>query len=460
MAPNIEFSIRWDPEAAGITDPALARTWSQFLLTCDGRIVTEYADREAANALQSHLFISPLPLAEWALHRWHDLLDAPREPAEGDAESRREWRRRHAWRSGREGMGFPDLTTSRRGADVVFAWQPGPPLEGVPVRFLGEGEVCVSRDAAEASLAAFIGTLAHRLQDAGDPRSLEFCGAWGRFGRMPAEERRFRSMVARLGIDAEDLSEALGRLLKAWAALGELRDVQPVFGALLDAADPDRLEADKAWAESLWARCERSKAAPKPLRDLRERLADLDPVARSRDPRPWRTGWSRAIATREASSSLGRKGRIPADTLAAFLYGECGLARAQVRTAELPEPSLDGAVAWASGKAPVFHLSSQTRENARRFRLARDLHEVLFVGDPERPYARVASSCLAGSLSEANAFAAELLAPVKTVEVLLEGSRVADEKRVISIARGLKVDEPVVRHQIRNHGLATLTPVL
>lgn len=69
----------------------------------------------------------------------------------------------------------------------------------------------------------------------------------------------------------------------------------------------------------------------------------------------------------------------------------------------------------------------------------------------------VDSPLLPGELSEANAFAAELLAPVKLLRQLAPPSGIWGVQHRARVARALKVSPKIIDHQIENRQLGVLT---
>ena len=88
--------------------------------------------------------------------------------------------------------------------------------------------------------------------------------------------------------------------------------------------------------------------------------------------------------------------------------------------------------------------------------MARDLYFFAFGGPVEEPFARVVSRRVAGSSSIANAFAAELLAPIEAVKELVGTRRSMDTFELGEVAASLQAPTSCVRHQVENHRLASV----
>jgi hypothetical protein len=94
---------------------------------------------------------------------------------------------------------------------------------------------------------------------------------------------------------------------------------------------------------------------------------------------------------------------------------------------------------------------------ARRFRLARSLYYFLIDSDRNRERLVADSPLVPGRLSEANAFAAELLAPVERLAQLAPADGVWTMGILRNAARALSVSPRVVAHQVENRGLGVLS---
>jgi Zn-dependent peptidase ImmA (M78 family) len=355
-------------------------------------------------------------------------------------------------------MAFPELVTSARaGGRVLFRWTPDVVhLPGVPVRFLQSGEVVVPREEAEGFLAGqLLEPIARRLDGGSDPRATSFASAWRTQMAMNAHERRSRVLLARLGLDEGD---PLAGDLAGWLAGLARHGLNPILDALLDAAEPASVKADQPWAEEVWRVCEGAPAIPSRLRVLRDRVGARE-ANRDSAPMeaPWKVGWRRAALLREATGWKTTEFSPPATQLTSVLKEACALDASRFAMVDtLDDPAIDGAVAWSRGKSPTVVFARKWSQKARLFRMARELHGILFEGAPDEPFARIASAYLPGDLSRANAFAAELLAPMEAVRRLLHGQGCVGDDVLREVASVLRVSPQVVRHQIENHHLAVM----
>ncbi len=457
MGLGLNFEIEW-LDAPGVSDSALRRTWARFVLrngARDGSAITECADPTAAEAVRPSVYGSLLPMGEWILRCWPYLLAERREPGPQPTTQRR-WRARHAWRSGREGMAFPDLLTVPHRERVVFGWRPDPgPLPPGSVRFLSEGEVLLPPAAARDILVRLLKTLVGRLAGLDDPRAHEFVAAFEHFYGLSDAERRRREIVARLGLSPEEVDAGLDRLVDSLASA----PCDPITEALLDAADPHFLAVDCQAARRWWRACEEGEAFPRVLGRLREELGDAE-GGPSRLVPPWEVGWRRAQALRAhlkgALRGFVSDGDPPARHVERLVDTLVGNGGQRVRTRRLEDPVLDGVVAWAAQRAPLVVITRRCGRAGRAFRLARELYALLYEGDPASSFARIGNISAHRALSEANAFAAEWLLPVESLRRDLGGAQGVSDLEVLRVARRWMVAPQLVGHQVRNHRLATV----
>jgi hypothetical protein len=447
---TLNLELEW-LDAPGVLDPALACSWSRFALFANGSTVTQCSDEKAAGAVRVSIYGSLLPLAEWALTYWYHLLDGRRE-APNYPSLQRSWRLRHAWRAGRDGQAFPNLMTHRQGSEVAFTWhRDEKPMLGTTVQFLQDGELRLTRDQAESVLSEQLMTvLSRRLDDLRDPRAEAFCQAWRAHLAEPTNRRQLRQLIGRLDLEEDQLSPTMRSLIVRLAN----KSLDPVVDAVIDAADPDCLAEDTKWAAAIWRECEQSPPWPQAMRSF---LAKVESLKEAPKSRRWEVGWKRAQAVRELAPNLKPNGHVPAEALSGFmknLLDEPGADLQRIHPSR--DRAIDDVVAWAPDRRPTFVMARDRSEAAKNFRLARDLHAVLFEGEPGQSFARVASNYLSKSLAEANAFATELLAPVSLIEKKLGSEKWISHKTVEQIAEELAVQPQIVSHQIENHQLGTV----
>lgn len=229
--------------------------------------------------------------------------------------------------------------------------------------------------------------------------------------------------------------------LQALAAHG----LDPVSEAFLGIAEPDEVQVWTQLGADLWARCNAETEAPAGWLALREALRASEEALRST---PWTRGWSAARAFRSAMK--WNEAEAPPD-----LEPAIGFSLDAARVEDRLRGSDDSLVAWGPGRRPVRARGVARRSEAReRFLFARDLYPLLFEAEPARAHARYLSSGDAGTNPIANAFAAEVIAPVEAVREALGKQVWLDDDQLAALARRLRAPTGCVRHQIRNHRLA------
>ena len=105
----------------------------------------------------------------------------------------------------------------------------------------------------------------------------------------------------------------------------------------------------------------------------------------------------------------------------------------------------------AAADAPAYVVAARG-ETGQRFLAARALGDYL---DRSWPGPAILSSLATNRQAQSRAFAAEFLAPAESLRQRLNGGAVEPE-RVDELGAEFGVSSHVIRHQIENHGLATI----
>ena len=181
-----------------------------------------------------------------------------------------------------------------------------------------------------------------------------------------------------------------------------------------------------------------------------ERWAQLRGVTYNRRAQPWLTGWDAAGQLRRAIG-LGPR-EAPKDQFPSILEARCGWPAAQ----QVYHPAtfvtgMDTVHVQRRSEAPLVVTMVKTQPGVR-FRLARCLFYFLFKRAADGQ-AAVGDSPLLPELSEANAFAAELLAPAEALRGMIPDDGVWTKRQLSAAAHELRVSPMVVRHQVRNRHL-------
>lgn len=416
-------------EAPGVKDPAEAATWAEFQFELAGVVVSELLD-ERHRTVRSRFSGSALTLAEWLLEDWARLIHERRVPIEGTDEWW-DWRGFHRFRAGRRGGAMPNVELVRFSDDTVEVKalaDTGPLAPGMSVRFLKSARARVPLTALLSELDRFLQAVAARVAGVHTPR---------------AEAYRARLTERALG-GADALAGRLG--VEHPAALDALAtSPQPErLAAIIEASAAPSLEQRIAEAQDVVAHLPTAPEAEPRWCKLEETLGSSAPGEVA-----WLTGWAAAERFR-AAIELASTQPVSAEVL----RERCGWdAWAELRTVTRLATGVDAVHVRAPGGPPRVVTTLPTRP-AQAFRLARSLYHGLFGG--AAPV--VADSRLLGSrFSEANAFAAELVAPVERLKQLAPATHVWEQEHLDAAAAALGVNPRVVLHQVENRaGLGVL----
>jgi hypothetical protein len=447
---SLKVDIAW-LSGPGVRDTAEAATWAEVSIALGDKVVSRLLD-ERLNAVRPAFSGSVLPLVEWLVSVWPRLVHERRAPLpltmamssqhssdglDGERADYYEWIGYHSLRAGRQGGAMPDVRIARLDR-ATFAIRSNADRNGlapgVSVRFIAENDARVSAEGVQGELNRIVEATAARLAGVNTERVQALLSRWA------SSRTAVATIAGRLGADDEALSEVDRAVIEKAVQDPAMEVVVGIAEGSAAPTIPERLE--QGWAVST----HEPQAVPvsKPWRWLEERLR------RSRFDRPWLTGWSAAEEFRNAVG-LGAQ-EAPGRRLPELLRERCGWPES-VQLFSLPDsPTGVDTVYLKRSESMPSVLTTMMFPQASRFRLARGLYHFLFVGG-SGDYAISDSPLLSGTLSEANAFAAELLAPVERIRANVPASGVWTPKQRSALARMLGVDQRVILHQIENHDL-------
>jgi hypothetical protein len=450
------LKIDWEPmDAPGVADEAEAATWARLEIRLEPApsegaptVLTQVLDKHA-KVVRNNVYGTVLPLAEFLVHTWSHVLHARRaEPLSEAEEERYSWERLHRWRFCGEGAAVPDITLVRtEGERLLLSCrkdQDSPSNSYERVLFQADVQAELSLFDYRACVQDFIQSVVNRLRELvpQHPRGRDLLEAWRLVSDRGCTDHGAQRLSARLGLLWWDMGESERDKVRGLAS----RKLSVLEDTLIDIASLERMDEYLQAAAQAWRHCERAPPAPLAWKALQAELAQQRDEALATASPPWRLGWERARRYRQV---LGL-----ADS--ASPQGEdlgSGLRLEQHMT---PLGEVDSIVAWKAGHLPLRLLpahGASDQPSRQGFARARDLHAVLFEQSPETDYAHVFSRAIAGASSVANAFAAELIAPVQRIKQLLEGRTIVDEDDIADIARELSAPYKCVWHQIDNHRL-------
>ncbi len=449
---TMKVDIGW-LSAPGVKDPAEAATWAEISLKIGGEVASRVLD-ERLNAVRNGLFSSALPLVEWVVDSWPRLVHERRTPASlrealtlsmgGDAASSGlpreeffEWVGYHSTRAARAGGAMPDLRIVRFDGGS-FAVRMNPDVRGlapgVTVRFIDGADSRVNAQDLKAELHRLVESVILRIDGVRTERVERLLERWARVQGEPA------AAAGRLGIDDENLGAEDRSAIDA-----VLSDPTPeVLLGIAEGSAADTASCRVAEAKAA------TREAPRSVPEAKAWVRLEDVLRRVRLDRPWLTGWA---AASEFRSAIGLESlEAPARRFPALLSERCGWPKeSQVFGLDAPPTGVDTIHIKRSRQMPVVMTSSRTPQ-AHAFRTARSLYYFLFLGG-SGDRAVSDSRMIQGRLSEANAFAAELLAPADVIRAHTPPNRLWTRRERKLVAASLGVDQQVVMHQIENRGL-------
>lgn len=424
---SFELIPRWAP-APGVVSTDLGATWCALEIRIKGLPVTlvtgvgETSDRRS-------LHVSAYPLAEWIATRWWALTGNHR-PSAVPVETwtwmnvrRQPWLRNHNLRGAGDGMAWPDLTVVPEGALSRLVWRAGPGMFGQPVTFLAGGDTYLPGDVVRSALAGFVLAVLDRLDEAGvtgTPLHKE----WAALGDLDVEELDFAAAAARLGLDPFDLEP---RVADTIVRLAELTD-RPLFGELLDSADPARLDVAHRWLERAMDAPEAAGTAP----------VNLPGSALDGRRLPWLAGYDLARECR-ARTGVQPVNRFPLEELV-------GLVPLAGDTA-----GLEGLARNVQQRVAVVLPDEPRRPETTRFAQARALGLSLLT-DRHAILLNLVSTDLTKA---SRAFAAELIAPSAGIAEYLAALGSVSDRGFDAIADRYGASPLVIAHQYANQLAAT-----
>ncbi len=441
MAVMLQILPEWE-EAPGIADPADAAAWARLQITLEGParvILTRVLDRRASTT-RDGVYGSVVPLAAWIARSWSHLFRSGREPPRiAESGERYRWERTHSWRHAGEGIALPDVRFSPVAEQLVaLEIQPDGPRTPAyeRVEFLTPPqEVEIPREELKRSFRDFVDRVLSRLEATAPSAcgTAELVEIWRRVQDRGAPDHDAEVLSARLGLLWDTMEESDKERVR-----GLSRQLETPLDALVaDGATVGSLPELLRSSQAAWEKCESSAGAHARWRELWTDLKrDWTPAA---SMPAWELGWQAAKLYRKSVGAPAAAGATE-ELLVPFAMGHFSW--------KAPG-DLEG-IAWERGHTPV-RLEAQTRPFAK----ARDLYVALFGPGPDRRHAAVFSRQFSRATPVANAFAAELLAPVELVSSRIHGAAVSVWD-IQGIAQTIGAPEDCVFHQIRNHQLAEI----
>jgi len=429
------LSLRFEPAPVDLPDAAEAATWGALWMSADDVCLTEVRDLSTQD-VRPVVYGTVLPLAEWLAENWTALVGVTWPPPDAPDRARYEWRRSHCVRACGQGAALPNLRlwrVSRHSLQLQAVADSRADHVGERVEFLRAFDGQVSLDAARDALAGFVRGVVERCEKraAAHPRTRALAANWASASGPHSAERAERFVAARLGLAWPHLEPTHRALVERISSAADLSRT----GALTAVApwNSGDVEAALEHVERLLAR---DGAASTALVSLK-RLLRGSQVAES-----WRRGWADAAELRDAL-------RVSSDR--PLTHDE--VTEGWDVQVERPVFALErhaSIVGWRAGGRP-FRLT----DRGNTFRDTRDLWALCFGATHDKPSV-VAIGPRGHERSVANAFAAELLAPVEAIRRAIGAAPVVSNDEIEEIADAVKAPPLCVLRQIQNHQLAAV----
>ncbi len=437
---NLRIRTEWQ-DGTGVTDAAEASAWARIEIQVNGVTVSELAD-ERQGSVNEGFYGSALPLAEWMVEAWPRLIherriEVPSSPAWA------EWSGFHYLRAARQGGAMPDLRIVRQGNEafrVRLVPDTSALLPGISVRFFRDVDTDLDANAVESEFGRFVDAVIERVRKVDSRRVDRLCKRWL---QVRTGDDRWAA-IGRLGMDDELLSDKDHANIAN--AVGEKNG--SLLIDLAEASGAEKISDRLANARALLAGM--SEGSPRT-----DRWTKLGQLVFDRRPRPWLTGWAAAESFREALSLTAD--HTPGKKLPAWLEEHCGWSReSQITDLVSRDDGIETVHILRAGRMPIVATRAQSQKS-RHFRLARTLYYFLYSrhGIIESAVADSAMH-LTGERSEANAFAAELLAPAELLRSMMPPHGAWDHDLVEDAAKRIEVSPRLVEHQILNRNLGVL----
>jgi len=419
-------------DAPGIVDTLEAATWGRTEIRFGDRVVSELVEKD--NRIRQGVYGNILQLAEWIVESWPRLF-YERIKVQRETDEWYDWRGYHSARTGMRGQAFPDITISAAGGDIyeVSAMaDSGFLAPGIRVSFQRTDKIFVRTEELREALAEVVRTAFDRLGKLSSPRIQNLKTRWEKVSANKDFE-----ILGRLR--ASDYDALTPEDKEAISVVKKRKDSDLVFSlaeTLAVASIRERLSEAMKIAEGL------PKGSPKT-----EKWSVFHHGEWTRYGRPWRTG-------HEAASVFRKRFKLSDDYVPrAELSDLFELALGWKKSAQvcaMPETGsgLDTIQVRRLEEMPLVWTRHRTDES-RRFRTAKAVYYFMF-SRPNVGCAMIDTHSLPES-SEANAFAAELLAPVAALKASGKSLDSWDNDAVAEQAKKLAVETTLVYHQVHNY---------
>ena len=422
----MSVNLRFDWVDAGPSPDKLAQaTMATLSVEAGGTTVTSVLDR--ANRIYSDEIMVPLfSVAEWLVtnwwHIWYEIEDT--------GEQRPEFACRHNLAFAGDGFVLPNLTITPVSGRMHLHWARYRPQHS-RIEFVDEGQADVNREELESECRRLINAVIERLYGRAETGTAATIldRSWAAVNELTQDEQEFSRAAGLLGIDPFDVQDDVADAIVAFCN----RTAPSVREDALAVATEYSLTRVADWLDDAVETLGEEEQS-NGWSDLRRDLPQ------PRGTEPWTRGWALARATRERLGLSNNGGR--------FDFAPDGHLAVPRRETKPPSNRIQGLVAADSPAC----VTVKRGQSGTRFLRARALGEYL---------GRTAlgpgllTSLSTDSQAQSRAFAAEFLAPAGALQQRLAGDGVEPE-RADDLAQEFGVSSHLIRHQIKNHNLATI----
>lgn len=421
------FRIEFDWVDAGRSSDRMSSvTMADLGIMLGESSVTAHIDR-STRAYRDRLTAPLFPIAEWVVTNWwalrfeYDLA--------GSGTPRPGFEERHDLVYAGSGFLYPRLEITSLD-DLVQLSSTSWRARHAAIEFPGECAEVVDRVQVEHEFSRLVDAVLDRLAEF-DITDTPVERDWTAIRSADPETVAFCAASAALGLDPFDLDDRTAQSVeRLWSGFEE-----SLRSDLLSCADLEHGEDLVAWARS-----GREKLERLPNGDAWSELRNRIRVPASK--RPWDLGYALARQVRQLTGAPEGPFEFTGDW--------------DIRSLE-DEPPTVRVDALVSSESPAC-LTRGRSPIATRFLQARALGD--YVARPSSQPSLL-TTLATHRQQMTRAFAAEFLAPSASITAelgSLAGSRIGPEV-VETVSRKLRVSEFVIRHQIDNHELGTLTDV-
>ncbi len=347
--------------------------------------------------------------------------------------------------SAREGYALPPLRIQPAGSIVMLSWSPER-LAFHGIEFIGRGISRAETGLVKERLSSLITAVVGRLEAEGITDTL-LQQDWAAIQSADAEEIKFCNCAGSLGLDPYSLDDGSQQEIEVAAGLLPEEMVADFF----QAARRTELIAEAEEIHDAFTRAQNNTADLSVLRDLRQVAeAWLEPSG----AKPREQGYSFAQRLRAHLGLDGTPLRSMDNVAQVIGTSEERLSSAltRFRSSEMPFVALMGTNEMSS-RAFVLR---EARPASERFYFCRALFE--FLMSPARRSALI-TDANTEQQKRNSAFAAELLAPASALRARIRTPMVTWEQAE-EVAAEFGVSADIIRHQLENHGIATVQDAL